>query len=45
MRRGEDDSILEEWANLDNNQVINMAESFQRLLEMVIEAEGGYFKY
>ena len=37
--------ILEEWANLDNNQVINMAKSFQRRLEMVLEAEGGYIQY
>ena len=34
--------ILEEWANLDNNEVTRMAESFERRLEMVIEAEGEY---
>jgi len=35
-------SIREEWQNLDNREVISLAESMSQRVRMVIESEGGY---
>ena len=35
-------SIREEWQNLDNREVISLAESISQRVRMVIESEGDY---